>query len=330
MKLTYEIIYSILNSKFKLVKGEEKDYFLDDLGRIVATIDTNLITMFYSFPPLSGEIWNHEGKVAVAFAHNFNVNGRLCDVFVIDGLCGAFNDFRMHEDFFIDEINNSEMRYLLNNDKNSLQKQFETMSYKDRITLLGASTGANFTGANIKGIQIFEDGEKYSLGSCGQLSSHNGLASFDICGVVKVDNMVVNKERYGSYDINIINCNNVKDPNYKEIYKYYRRENDWHYDKEGGYNTCGSAEIRAFTERRKYSTIDKTAFHISTPTKNVFDLMLDPIYKNDNQSLNAKRLQMIYTLNLLVNNKKLSSEYVSSHYNFNVRNCDLVRQRTKR
>lgn len=330
MKLTYEMIFSILNSKYGLVKGEEKDYFLDDSGRIVATIDKNLITMFYSFPSHSREIWNHEGNVAIAFARDFNVNGQICDILCIEGLCGACNDFSIHEDFSIDTMNNGEMRYLLDKNENPLQKQFEAMSYKERISVLESSTGAQFTGANIEGVQLFADSDKYALGNCGHLSSHNGIASFDICGVVKVDNMVVNK-KYDGYDINNINFKNIqKDTNYKEIYKYYRQENDWYYDKEKGYNTAGSYETRAFTERRRYSTVDKDAIHTPKTTKIVFNSILDPIYENGNQSLNAKRLQMIYTLNLLLNNKKMSTDYVSSHYNFNVRNCDMVRQRVKR
>lgn len=327
MKLTYEKIFTILYSKFELVVGKEKNYFLDEKQRIVATWDRklSLITMFYDFPKHSKEIWNHYGKVAIGFAKDFNVNGQICDIFCIDGLCGALNDFIMKEDFSIDMMNNSEMRYLLDDNKNSLQKQFELLSYNKKVSILESLTGATFKGASIEDIQLFKESEKYALGNCGYLTARNGLASFEICGIVKVKNIVVNSKKDG-YDVNIINFKNIqKKPNYKQVYDYYRSKNDWYY--EAGYNTVGSDKTRAFIERRSYSTVDADAIHIP---KDAYNFMLDPIYEKDNQSLNAKKLQMIHDLSLLLKNKKEATEYVTSHYNFNLRKCDLKRQRIKK
>lgn len=320
--ITYEKIFSILNSKFELVMGKQKNYFLDYEQRIVATIDKNSITMFYDFPEESREIWNHYGKVAITFVKNFNVNGQICDVLCINGLCGAANDIIIDENFSIDRTNNIEMRNLLHNDKKSLQQQFEDLGYGKRILILKKLIGANFKGARIDDIQLFESSEEYMLGNCGYLSSNDGVASFDIGGIVKFNNMVTNRIYKDGYDINIINFKSIyQKVNYGEVYDFYRRKNDWYYN--AGYKTAGSLETRNFTERRKTSTVDVDSIHISK-------YMLDIIYNNRSKSLNAKRLQMIYILNLLLNDKKKSEDYISSSYNFSVRNCDIIKQKVKR
>lgn len=319
MKLTYEIILKVLSSNYTFVEGKEKNYFLDDSNRIVATIDENLITMFYDFPALSREIFNHFGKVAVAFAKDFNVNGQICDVLCIGGLFGG-NDFIMNKDFFIGTKYNVEMKHLLDSNENLLQKQFEALNYEEKISVLEESTGAN-----IDGIQLFREVNESELGNCGHLSATNGIASFDICGVIQATNIVV-KKVYKVYDINIINFKNIhQKPNYEEVYNFYRQKNDWHYNT--GYKTAGSKETRDFTERRRYSTVDIDSIHIREPI--MLKSVLDSIYENGNQSLNAKKLQMIYILNSLLKNRE-SEDYVSSHYNFNVRNCDLRKQKVKR
>ena len=322
MKLTYNMIFRILQKNFTMIAGREKNYFIDNSQRIAATFDKELstITMYYSFEKNSYEIWNHHGKVAIAFARDFNVNNKICDVICIEGLCGAYNDFYLEEDFCLETTNNSEMRYLFEKEV-SLQKKFEAKSYQEKIAILEAYTGAKFSGANIEGIQLFPDSDKYALGNCGSLSSKNGIASFDICGEIEVENMKINQQRDG-YDVNIINCKGQqKDTNYKDVYAFYRRKNDWNYKE--GYNTAGSYETRDFTERRKNSTIDQEAIHISK-------VFLDAVYEKEKQSLNAKRLQMIYALNVLLNDKDLARKYVETNYAFNTRICDLKKQRIKR
>lgn len=322
MKITYEKILEILNSKFKLVKGKKKSYFLDDSERIVATVDKNLITMFYDFPKHSREIWNHEGKVAVAFVKNFNVNGQICDVVCTHGLCGACNDFTLHDNYFIDDTNNTEMRYLLDVNDNSLQKKFESLSYEEKIDVLETFTGAKFTGANISGIQLFPSSERYRLGNCGHLTAKNGIAKFDIFGQVEVNNIVISKK--DSFDLNIIDLKNeYQSVNYKKVYDFYREKYAWYYSPNG---YAFSEDIRAFIDRRKNSTVDEDAIHFSQPR---YDL-LDEIYINGKQSLNSKRMQMIYTLKSLLKIKRTSAvNYVSSHYDFQLRNCDLTNQRAK-
>lgn len=318
MYITYERIFSILNSKFNLVTGQKKYYFLDKSNRIVASIDGNLITMFYDYQDHSREIWNHHGKVAITFAKNFNVNGQLCDILCIDGLCGACNDFVMNRDFFIKTTNNEEIRHLLDNHGNSLQKQFESLNYKEKIAVLEKVKGATFKGANISGIQLFGDNTKYKLGNCGHLSSANGIASFDICGEMQIHNIIVNNKMVDGFDINIINFKNIcQKPNYEEVYNFYRQENDWCYN--FGYNTVNSEKTRAFTERRRYSTVDENSIHFPKSE------LLDPIYENGTQS----QLQMLYILNSLLD-KQEAEKYISSHYNFNIRNFDLNKQKVKK
>ncbi len=310
-----------------MVSGKKKNYFIDKEERIVATIDKNLssITMFYSYRQHSRNIWNHHGKVAIIFARDFNVNEKCCDILCIEGLCGACNDFELYEDYYLGTTNNEEMRNLLEKEI-SLQNQFETKPYQEKITILETLKGAKFTGANIKGIQLFEDSEKYALGNCGFLFSKNGIAEFDICGVIKIENMVVNQQDNG-YDINVINIKGTKEnTNYEEIYNFYRNENDWHY--KDGFNTSGSYETRAYTERRKYSTVDKEAIHIDESTLKM--ILLDEIYEKKSKSLNSKRLCMINTLSQLLHNKKVAEEYVATHYDFAIRNCELKRQRVKK
>lgn len=78
-------------------------------------------------------------------------------------------------------------------------------------------------------------------------------------------------------------------------------------------------------EKRKDSTVDRNFIYIPESMS-----VLETFYENGNHSLNAKRLQMIYTLNSLLDDKRKSKDYVLSHYNFNTRNCDLVKQKVKK
>lgn len=310
MRATYDEIVSVLNAHFHLVKGEEKDYFFDDAKRVVATIDENLITMFYDFPKCSSKLWTNIGKVAVAFARNFNVNGHICDVLCIDGLNGTCNDLTMKKNCTIYATNNSEISYrLLDDDKDSIRIKKILKEFESSI-ISGVAIKPLF---NIDDIQLLDDRDGYKLGNCGNILVINGFASFDINGALKFDKVVVSP-----IDSNVIDLKNIYPRlNCKEVYSLYRRENGYY---SFGYRTASLAEKRK-------STVGVDSVHIITD-----DTLstLDAIYKNGDQSLNAKRLQMIYMLNILLNDKRKSTDYVCSHYDFNVRKCDLTRQRVKR
>lgn len=323
MEINYDIIYGILNSKFNLVKGEIKDYFFNNSQQVVATVDKNLITMFYSFPEGSREIWNHHGIVIIGFAKDININGISCDILCINGLCGDRNDFVLNGNSIINTIHNSEMLNILNGNKTSLQSLFESLTDSEKVAVFEIITDAKAKGANLEGVLLFDDGSYQKIGSCGNLSLENGLASFDICGILKLNNMVVTNKAYYSYDINIIKFKKV---NYDEIYKFYSKKNDWYYN--NSYKTCSSAETRAFTERRKYSTVDSDSVHISYPDE--LKYLLDTIYESGNRSLNSKRLQMIYVLSIILNDKRKAMSYIDSYYNFNIRKCDLNKQKEKK
>ena len=146
----YDMILNTLISKFKYVEGKKKNYFFDEDECLVATVDQKSITMFYSFPKCNREIFNHKGRVAVSFVKDFNLNGDVCDIIYISGLCGACNDVRVHEDYAIStDVNNEIWDYLPDYDDDECDKKF---------------------------------------GNCGYLTSQDSHVSFDICELIHFKN----------------------------------------------------------------------------------------------------------------------------------------------
>ena len=338
----YNQIYTILSSQFELKKGNKKNYFYDKDGQVVATVDKKSITMYYDFPECSHEIWNHKGKVVVTFVRDFNVNGKICDIFFVDGLCGACNDVEVHEDYSIDTTANNELC------DNQLQQMFNILNPAKKIEVFEAITGCKATGANLENACLFDSNEK--LGNCGTITSSNGLASFDICGLIHVKNCYVAQyigpERSQNYDekhINIVHESGEKTyTDYRSIYLYYRKKHNWYYT--DGYNCAGSCNTRAYVCRKQSQTVDDEAIHkdlkISLPV--ISEEMINQIFDSyPKRSLNSIRLQIIreindYLASFKANNNR--SEYIKMYayvnkllnrYNFNQRKVDIARKNGK-
>lgn len=320
----YNYILSILRENFKEISGKYKNYFIDNKGKIVATIGENIITMYYLTS--SDIIWNHHDHVAVSIVKDFNVNGYMADVMFIEGLCGTCNDVRLEGNYFLECFYNRELSHLpLNNEQLISQNIFESLSYEEKIIWLQKITGANFTNANIEGISLSSvDNEVKFFGTCGCLKQSEDEIRFDICGKVIIDN--IDKHLIGDYDnfnLFMISIKKTKnDIDYEKIYKFHRIRNDWYYNQ--GFNTAGSNKIRNFDSRRKYSTVDKIgSVHVNLEKSNI-KYELDQIYKSNYQkSLNSKKLQMLYLLKNKLDYSKQQALEVIDSYNFEVRNKDV-------
>ena len=354
----YNIIYSILNSKFELVKGDIKDYFYDEQGQIVATVDEKSITMFYSFPECSREIWNHNGKVAISFAKDFNINGRISDIIFIDGLCGASNDVHLHEDYAINTGVNSEMV------TNPAQKAFNKLSNEEKIRILEKRTGCKATGANLRNVCLFGSDER--IGNCGNLYSSEESVSFDICGLIQFENCravdytekiaeeyrlfypFVYRINPDEQTINIISKKEQKDTNYDEIYKYYRKINDWHY--KADYNTAGSSDTRDYVSSKRRQTIDERVVHknvqISFAPELIREILENQIFElytsSEQRSLNSTRLLIAKKIKDFITELKSTCNCADVHiyvnkcvnsilkdYNFNQRKVDITKKSKK-
>ena len=340
----YDTIYNILSSKFELIEGDIKKYFYNKYGQIVATVGEKSITMYYDYPKNSRKIWNHNGKVVVSFIKEFNVNGKLCDIFFIDGLTGACNDTKVHEDYSIDTGVNRELY------DNQLQQKLNVLTSEEK------------TKRSKKISNIYET----KFGNCGKLTSENGFASFDICGLIHINNCriaqysdivkkITQKKQneymikcLGSYRddeekrINIVQEHEEKVyTDYKKIYEYFRKEYNWYFTH--GYHTCGSDKTREYVYNKQKQTVASYAIH-----KNLEISMLIPeelidhiLNSNTNRSLNSIRLQIIreiknYIINYKENNCNSAQININNHinnilsrYNFNQRKVDVLKKLKK-
>lgn len=286
----YDIIYNILESKFELMKGKKKNYFYDENNQLVATIDKNSITMFYSFPKYDRDIWNHNGKVAVSFIKNFNFDGYVCDAIYIKGLCGTCNDIKIHKDYAVFDTHNIEIT------ENQKQRKFNMLSNKDKCKFL-EKKGFKIKDAYLEGVRLYESNGQ--LGNCGTLMSSCGRVTFDICGLIKIKNCIsadyVYKTNINENEtpLNLISLNKRKETDYNTIYIYHRRKETWHFNK--GYDTAGSDRVRKYVQSKKNQVISKDAIN-----SNVSILLTDYIKeqisnistKSECSSLNSKKLLM--------------------------------------
>lgn len=305
MTVNYDSILNQLNKKFTLVSKNKKNYFINEEGAIVASYDANSISMYFEFPADSQEILNHHGIVVATFAKNFQVNDKIADIIIVDGLCGACNDTKMIGNYAYMTCDNSELRDFY--DTNSKQKQFDQLPYEDRIKILEEMTGASFKGASIDGIRLFSSNKEAKISSCGHICSSNGIAQIKLSDEMIINGIHVNKKDIG-FDLNVININgqnHIFDSS--EVYDFWRHENDWYYTV--GRDNVVSPETIEWTERRKKSTVDKDAvFYIGNPYSHI----LDTIYYNSKSSLNSRRLQMKYILSQLVpehNSNEMMKDY---------------------
>lgn len=293
-KNIYNNILLTIRNRFKEIKGKEKNYFIDDEGRIVATLANNIITMYYSVSP--DIIWNHKNHIAVSIVKDFNVNNKVHDVMYINGLCGSTNDVKLIENYFIETYFNRELYYLPLNDLNLLSKK-------------------NYFYTSINETQNF--------GSCGNLIVDGNQIILDICGEFIIDNIDRHLiSRTNNFDLFILSPSiQNQDLNYKEIYEYHKKRHNWYYN--NGKRTAGSKEKRMFDERRKESTVDKVEY---ANVRLLENNLIDQIYYSELlKSLNSKRLQMMYVLmNNYGYNKKQALD-ILNEYDFNIRNVDVKR-----
>lgn len=246
MKLTYETILTILSSKYILVEGKEKNYFLDSSKRVVANIDENTIVMYFTCD--SEVIWNHHNTVMVVFTKNAKNKGNIGDQILISGVLGAINDFKLNNDRCLETISNWEL---------------------DRYTeSLGFCRSDAF-------------------GSCGSISSRNGLtwegtATFDICGIVRVNDCRLHRK----------------------------------YEEKGPDEYRNSVDD--LTNSGKISFIKKPDYLYSDTLLN---RMID-IYVSSSKSLNSIRLRMLYEAKVTLGTLKEAEDLVLSRYDFKIRKCD--------
>ena len=326
MKVTYDSILNLLSKKYSVISKEKKNYFVNENGEVVASYNKDYISMLFDFPACSREIWNHEGKVVVTFAKDFQVNSYVADVIILEGLCGTENDTEVIGNRTYSTISNEEIYNI--NGKSPLQEKFESLPYEEKIKMLEEITGATFTGANIDGLRIsFGDEKEPTYGSCGFINSNNGIANIEIYGEKDIDirNIKVSDHMFhNDFVVNVMNIKaKSKNFDYNNVYEFWRKKNDWYYTI--GRKNVSSPSIIKWTERRRYSTVDKSAINI---VGNPYKTYLDPVYYNSKISMNARRLQMMSMLSELVPKRKIAS--IMDSYDFNLRNIDVNKQLRKR
>ena len=312
MSITYDKILNHLNKKYTVISKNKKNYFINNERKVVASYDNHSISMYFEISKDSDEIHNHNGIAIATFAKDFQVNDRIADIIILEGLVGACNDAKIVGNYAYLLNNNCELRELF--ETNSRQKQFDSLPYEERIKLLNELTGASFDGAKIDGIQLFSPESEPKLSSCGQIYASNGVASIKLSDEIVIENIKIN-EQIDGFDLNIINIKgNNPNVNYTQVYNFWRHENDWMYNL--GFSTAGSYETREWTERRKNSIVDEDSiFIIGNPYKHI----LDSIYYDSKSSLNARRLQMKHVLSQLVANPN----DMLKDYDFNKREIDV-------
>lgn len=297
-KNIYNNILLTIRNKFKEIKGKEKNYFIDDEGRIVATLANNIITMYYSVS--SHIIWNHHNHIAISIVKDFNVNNKINDVMYINGLCGSTNDVRLIENYFIETYFNRELYYLPLNNLNLRSKN-------------------NYFNSSINETQNF--------GNCGNLIIDGNQIILDICGEFIIDN--IDRQLVSginNFDLFILSPSvQNQNLNYKEVYEYHKKRHDWYYNI--GKRTAGSKEKRMFDDRRKQSTVDKVGY---VNVRLLENSLIDQIYYSEpNKSLNSKRLQMMYVLINDYGYNKNQALDILYEYNFNIRNVDVKKLEKK-
>ena len=317
MKISYDSILNLLNKNYSVISKDKKNYFINDKGEIVASYNKNSISMFFDFPAESREIWNHEGRVVLTFAKDFQVNSYVADVLFLEGLCGATNDTEVIENYAYFTVNNHEL-YNINGD-NKLQEKFDSLPYEERIKILEEITGASFKGAKIDGIRLFKPEKETTYGSCGFIYSKNGIADITILDEIYIHNIkVCDIVDHLNFVVNVINVKEInEDFDFDRVYEFWRKKNDWYYNSD-------EQDLTKWTERRKDSTIDESEINI---VGNPYKCLLDPIYYNSKGSINTRKLKMKAILSRIAPNSKIPS--ILDSYDFNLRSVDVKKQLKK-
>ena len=92
MTIDYDRILNQLNKKYTVISKKKKNYFINNKEEVVASYDDHSISMYFEFPEASREIWNHKGIVVATFAKDFQVNDKIADIIILEGLVGACNE----------------------------------------------------------------------------------------------------------------------------------------------------------------------------------------------------------------------------------------------
>ena len=112
MTIDYDRILNQLNKKYTVISKKKKNYFINNKEEVVATYDDHSISMFFEFPENSEEIWNHEGMVVATFAKDFQVNDKIADIIILEGLVGTCNDTEIIDNYAYLQCNNNELKNL--------------------------------------------------------------------------------------------------------------------------------------------------------------------------------------------------------------------------
>ena len=246
MNLTYKLLYSVLAKQYSLKQRNGQYCFTDNDNNVVAIIDDNKIVMYYHVS--SNIIWNHKNTVAIAFVKDLNVNGKLCDIISVFGLCGSVNDVTIIGNFGLEKSCNTAIFASAEQDcefKNGFG--FEEYSVEND----GIS--------NIFRRCIFDE-LKESFGSCGRLEVVDNQVNLNICESIYINNLTKSEDGLDGLDINIINRKSDVTTNYDEVYGYYRNLNDWYYG--SGYKCINADKIRQFTEDKWHSTFAENKIHL--------------------------------------------------------------------
>ena len=244
----------------------------------MASYDKNSISMYFN--NISREcILNHHGVVVVTFVRDFQVNSALADVIIVEGLCGAYNDTKIVGNYAYLTTVNTELRSIYG--QNSEQKWFDSLSYEKRIMILKQLKGADFSGANIDGVLLFDSDSETKYGSCGNISVSSGLAEIIICDEIILKNVKINDLPVGF----IVNVINVKGYNlnfdFDVVYQFWRERNGWNYTI--GRENVSSPNIIKWTERRKNGTVDTSSINV------LKEQIFDPIYKGASVLLDSRK-----------------------------------------
>lgn len=138
-----EKIQTVLSKKYTHIVKNGRTYFVDDNYNVVASSDDKSITMYFDFKKCSREIWNHNGKVIVTMISDFRVNDKTADVLIVDGLCGAYNDAIVTEDYAFKSGTNYTLRYELGEYSDNLGSCGKLYCY-DHIANINICNAINF------------------------------------------------------------------------------------------------------------------------------------------------------------------------------------------
>lgn len=123
MSINYEFIKRMLDENYKQETGREKCYYLDENGKVVATLNTKDNTITTYFDDEFDVLESHFRKIALVFAKNLIIinNGEATqiDAMYIGKLLGRDNDARQLNRIKIEMYDNEELdqKYLRQNDK---------------------------------------------------------------------------------------------------------------------------------------------------------------------------------------------------------------------